>query len=194
MAQQGIRLDDQRIISGYKLLQLLDYFKAEVIAAGWIYTDDVGWEYYVVTPIIEKKGIAWLIERFLKIYSIIELPEGITPLDVYFTGPDSSLFRNVSFMSVGHTDNTSGIYNGEISGDFACAKFHNLPAIKNSYLYRQAVEYKKGYFKFCKKDFFGKEKPIVKIVSSREIDDKYFNQQIIKLEKGEITSEMAYAS
>lgn len=194
MAQQNILLDKQRIISGYKLLQLLDYFRAEVIAAGWLYTDDGGWEYYIVTPIIEKKGIAWLVERFLKICSIIQLPEGISPLDVYFTGPDSSLFRDVGFISQGHTDNTDGIYKGEIPGNFACAKFYKLPTIKKSYLYRHAVEFKKGCFRFYIKNPLSNEKPLIKIVKRREVTDRYFNQQIKKMEKGEITPEMAYPS
>ncbi|NPD66613.1 hypothetical protein HN018_26710 (plasmid) [Lichenicola cladoniae] len=89
-----MRLPDTRRDAGLSLLGLVDRVGFDAVGAGWGYRDESqSWRFYLFTEMTDTKGPLWVWTRLLKAFSKLNLPAGVTPLDVVIASPDEWLYR-----------------------------------------------------------------------------------------------------
>lgn len=94
MATEDMKLPEERLNAGLSLLALVDRVGFDAIGAGWGYTDESqSWRFYLFTEMTDTKGPLWIWERLLKAFSKLDLPAGMTPLDVMVASPGEWLYR-----------------------------------------------------------------------------------------------------
>ena len=103
MASEAITLADDRREAGYRLLELTDRVGFDALGAGWGFTEATqSWRFYLFTELTDTKGPLWVWERLLKAFSKLDLPPGITPLDIRVASPDEWLYRLIP-VKIGDT-------------------------------------------------------------------------------------------
>ena len=94
MAIEDMKLPEERRDAGVSLLALVDRVGFDAVGAGWGYTDESqSWRFYLFTELTDTKGPLWVWERLLKAFSKLDLPTGMTPLDVVVASPAEWLYR-----------------------------------------------------------------------------------------------------
>ena len=100
MAGEAMILPDERMKAGYRIIELTDSVGFDATGAGWGYTKaSASWRFYLFTPMADTKGPLWLWQRLAQAFSRLELPEGITPLDIVVASPDEGLYRGLFIKS-----------------------------------------------------------------------------------------------
>ena len=96
MVDDAVKLNVERLESGAAMLHMLDDVSFDVVGAAWVYTKSVSrWHYLLITSMVDTKGPRWIYERLLQVFSKINLPEGITPLDIVVASPHEQAFRRM---------------------------------------------------------------------------------------------------
>ncbi len=104
-------LPDERRDAGLALLKLTDSVGFDAVGAGWGFTAaSAAWRFYLFTEMADTKGPLWVWERLLKAFGKLNLPQGITPLDIVVASPEEWLYRSMMIklqqrkeMAVVHT-------------------------------------------------------------------------------------------
>ena len=87
-------LPDERRVAGFALLALTDRVGFDAIGAGWGYSEEAkSWRFFLFTEMTDTKGPLWVWERLLKAFTKLDLPAGMTPLDVVVASPEEWLYR-----------------------------------------------------------------------------------------------------
>lgn len=84
----------ERWTAGEEILELTDSLGFNAQAAGWIYEpENAQWKYYLITTMVDEQGPRWIYSRLLKVFAKVNLPPGITPLDIYIASPKDALYK-----------------------------------------------------------------------------------------------------
>jgi hypothetical protein len=83
-----LKLDPTREAAGAQLLAMTDRVGFHAYAAAWVRNRDTdAWHFVLVSPMVETRGPKWIYERLLRVFRVVPLPEGITPLEIHVVGP-----------------------------------------------------------------------------------------------------------
>lgn len=102
MADQAVELiiDAVRKESGETLLSMADELGMGIIGAGWVCAPiSERWHYFLVTPMLDRRGPNWIYERLMKVFQKRPLPPAITPLDIRIMSPNDLFFRNFPYRA-----------------------------------------------------------------------------------------------
>lgn len=90
------RIDAKRRLAGAELLRTIDAIGFNASTAAWMRnTPTERWFYVLATTMIDTQGPLWIYDRLMKVFGKIQLPEGITPLDIHIVSPDEDFIRNM---------------------------------------------------------------------------------------------------
>lgn len=97
MAAELILVTEEMRDAGYDILRKTDDIGLNAIGAGWFLpSDDDRWRFFLVTPLIDSRGPAWVYERLIKALRVLHFPKGITPLQVHLVSPREERFYDLS--------------------------------------------------------------------------------------------------
>ena len=95
MASDAVILSHERHDAGHDLLRLIDRVGFDAIGVGWGYSEEgKSWRFFLFTEMTDTKGPLWIRERLLKAFSKLDLPPGMTPLDIVVASPNEWLYRS----------------------------------------------------------------------------------------------------
>jgi hypothetical protein len=90
-------LSPQLVEAGKRLLEVTDRLGMRAQGAAWIYDSALEeWRYYLVTSLIDTIGRRKVYELLLTAFEHVDLPEGLTMVDVYLGSPSDAFFRLVA--------------------------------------------------------------------------------------------------
>jgi hypothetical protein len=84
------------IDAGRKLVEELPKRGFSVTAAFWLKTSDDGkWHFYLVSPVVDAKGLPMAYRELHPLVRTMPQPFGIDPLEIKLIGPKNALARDV---------------------------------------------------------------------------------------------------
>jgi hypothetical protein len=96
----NIDLGSERLQSGAALLALTDRVDFGAVGAAWMFAmEEQRWKFMLFTPMVDSRGPLWIYQRLLQVFSKLDLPEGITPLDIIVGSPREMFYRQFPYRS-----------------------------------------------------------------------------------------------
>ncbi len=96
MDLEKVILDSERWVAGKEILAMTDRLGFVAPACAWIFMPETeAWRFYLITPMLDEQGPRWIHDRLIKVFNKVDLPSGITPLDIFVGSPRDKLFRHV---------------------------------------------------------------------------------------------------
>ncbi len=78
----------ERQTAGQAVLALTDRVGFDAYAAAWVFDAESGaWRFVLSTPMLGLRGPEWVYSRLLRAFRRLEMPRGMSPLDVFVIDP-----------------------------------------------------------------------------------------------------------